>query len=82
MTYAGPRRTWDPRPPRTRRPFRAVAVAAAVALTLTSCQGAFDLPLPGLFACVAATNLVSALVYAAVYARAGWTRAAAKVVLA
>lgn len=47
MTYAGPPRTWEPRPPRARRPFRAVAVAAAVALTLTSCQGAFDLPLPG-----------------------------------
>ncbi|GAA4119925.1 hypothetical protein GCM10022415_20670 [Knoellia locipacati] len=47
MTYAGPRRTSYPRPPRGFRRLRAVAVAAAVAVTLTSCQGAFDLPLPG-----------------------------------
>jgi phospholipid/cholesterol/gamma-HCH transport system substrate-binding protein len=39
--------TYAVRPPRAFRRLRAVAVAAAVAVALTSCQGAFDLPLPG-----------------------------------
>lgn len=63
MTYAGPPRAWDPRPRPAARPGRgpvrrparrlgrrlgrAVAAAVAVAVSLTSCQGAFDLPLPG-----------------------------------
>jgi phospholipid/cholesterol/gamma-HCH transport system substrate-binding protein len=42
MTYAGPRRTWA-----VPRSLRAVALAVVAALTLSSCQGAFDLPLPG-----------------------------------
>ena len=39
--------TYAVRPPRAFRRLRAVAVAAVVAVALTSCQGAFDLPLPG-----------------------------------
>lgn len=43
--------TYAVRPPRAarspRRALRAVAVAATVAMALSSCQGAFDLPLPG-----------------------------------
>jgi phospholipid/cholesterol/gamma-HCH transport system substrate-binding protein len=42
MTHAGPRRTWA-----VPLSLRAVALAVVVALTLSSCQGAFDLPLPG-----------------------------------
>ncbi|PRY57508.1 phospholipid/cholesterol/gamma-HCH transport system substrate-binding protein [Knoellia remsis] len=41
MTYAVPSRTW------VSRALRVVALAVVAVLTLSSCKGAYDLPLPG-----------------------------------
>jgi putative MATE family efflux protein len=39
------------------------------------CVSAFDVSIEGLFRCVALTNVLSAIAYAFVYLRGGWTRA-------